>query len=149
MTRKEIIEQLKPYFGIKELVCPHAYMKNGDSSWQFLRTELLHTLLLIRRDIIQQPMTVNNGQFSQRGLRCNICQLVREKSLKGIPYLSAHVTGAAIDFDAKTMTADQVRKKIEEFAPILPYPIRLEADVSWVHLDIYDTGGQKVTYFSS
>nr|DAG74273.1 MAG TPA: hypothetical protein [Caudoviricetes sp.]DAG95715.1 MAG TPA: hypothetical protein [Crassvirales sp.] len=40
----------------------------------FLSTPLLHTLLVIRRDILQKPMTINNSSnYTQRGLRCNMC----------------------------------------------------------------------------
>ena len=108
MNRYDIIRELGSYFDIVELVCPHTYNKWKDRSWQFLDTAFLHNLLILRRDIIKQPMYCNNwdkqGQFSQRGLRCNICQIVKDK--KDV-YLSAHVLGKAGDFDVKSMTAEQ------------------------------------------
>lgn len=150
MNRKEIIAELKNYFSIDDLVCPHAYKNHGERAWQFLDTELLETILIVRRDIIKTGMIVNTARLTQRGLRCNICQIVKEKTAKGISYVSAHVNGAGIDFDALDMTAQQVRSRIAANSDKLPYPIRLEANVDWVHIDIYDSfSGQKITYFNS
>lgn len=140
MNRNDIIKELGSYFDIVELVCPHTYNKWKDRSWQFLDTAFLHNLLILRRDIIKQPMYCNNwdkqGQFSQRGLRCNICQIVKDK--KDV-YLSAHVLGKAGDFDVKSMTAEQARGLILDHQDMLPYPFRLEGKVGWLHFDSLDT----------
>lgn len=140
MNRNDIIKELGSYFDIVELVCPHTYNKWKDRSWQFLDTAFLHNLLILRRDIIKQPMYCNNwdkqGQFSQRGLRCNICQIVKDK--KDV-YLSAHVLGKAGDFDVKSMTAEQTRGLILDHQDMLPYPFRLEGKVGWLHFDSLDT----------
>ena len=155
MDRQEIIQEIKAnnYFSIKELVCKHTYMKFGERAWQFLDTELLHSLLVIRKNI-GKPMYVNNwdsdGSLSQRGLRCNICQLVKDKTKANNIYMSSHCNGAGVDFDVKGMTAEQVRQWIAKNEVLLPYPIRLESGVSWVHLDIYDPlSGKKINYFSA
>lgn len=140
MNRNDIIKELGSYFDIVELVCPHTYNKWKDRSWQFLDTAFLHNLLILRRDIIKQPMYCNNwdkqGQFSQRGLRCNICQIVKDK--KDV-YLSAHVLGKAGDFDVKSMTAEQARGLILDHQDMLPYHFRLEGKVGWLHFDSLDT----------
>lgn len=140
MNRNDIIKELGSYFDIVELVCPHTYNKWKERSWQFLDTAFLHNLLILRRDIIKQPMYCNNwdkqGQFSQRGLRCNICQIVKDK--KDV-YLSAHVLGKAGDFDVKSMTAEQARGLILDHQDMLPYPFRLEGKVGWLHFDSLDT----------
>ena len=151
IARNNIISELKEYFIIEELVCPHA-LKFGDNAWQFIDTEILHTLLILRRDILKVPLVCNDykwkGKNSQRGLRCNVCQLVKDKSAKGISYLSAHVNGAAFDLVSKYMTAETMRKLIKEHKDLLPYNIRIEADVSWLHIDCYDDGsGRKVVEF--
>lgn len=133
MLRNEIIAQLSPYFKVKELVCPHVYQKWGDKSWQFLDTDALQVLLIVRRDIIGKPMVINNGSYTQRGLRCNRCQIVKSKLT---PYLSAHVLGKAWDFTVVGMAAEDARKMIESKAVLLPCNIRLEKDVTWVHIDV-------------
>ena len=155
MKRAEIIDQLKNYFAISDLVCPDTFRAFGQSAWQFLSTEFLHTLLIVRRDILKSPMICNSytkggGTFHQRGLRCNLCELVKDKTAVGKVYLSAHITGNAGDFEVKGMTAMQARQIIMDNVKLLPYPIRLEEGVSWLHLDIYDSGNnQPFTLFTA
>ena len=150
MTRAEIINALRPFFDVDELVCDHTYAKFGAvQSWNFLDTDYLHALLIIRRDILKKPMWCNSKTKHQRGLRCNRCEMVRGKSSV---YLSAHVLGKAGDFDVTGMTAEQARQKIKENAHLLPCPVRLEKGVSWLHIDVRpdDTRpGQKVIEFSA
>lgn len=136
MTRNEIIAEVSKFFGIKELVCDHTYAKWKDNSWQFLDTDFLHALLIIRRDILKVPMTCNFKTYPQRGLRCNCCQLVYSKSKLGQNYLSAHIFGKAGDFTPKGMTAEQARKEIIRHQELLPCNIRMEKDVTWLHFDV-------------
>lgn len=146
MTRDEIIKEIKNYFQLKELVCPHCISTYGDKSWQFLSTELLSTILTIRKDILKVPMIVNSGStYTQRGLRCNQCQLVKSKKRV---YMSAHCLGKAIDFHTNVYTPEQCRKLIKENIDKLEYPIRLEEDVNWVHVDCYtlDSSKKLVTF---
>lgn len=153
MNRKEIIIELYGYFDIQELVGPIEYSRFGNNCWRYLRTELLHTILVVRRDILKVPMYVNNwalgGSLKERGLRCNISSISKDKTMDDILYMSGHSFGAAIDFDAKGMTAESVRKKIIMNELLLPYPIRIENGVSWVHIDVYDDiiNNKKITLF--
>ena len=150
MTREQIISELKAYFSINEIVCNHTFTAFGESSWQFLDSELLHTLLVIRRDILKVPLTANdyaNG-ISQRGLRCNLCELVRTKTNNNQIYLSAHCNGAGVDLIPDGMTAENARAIIASHKDLLPYPIRLETGCSWIHVDTYDyCNGNKINYF--
>lgn len=148
MTRQEIITELKHFFSIKDIVCQHTFAKFGEISWQFLDTEYLHTILIVRRDIVQAPMICNFEGHYQRGLRCNICQLVKDKTNENQIYLSAHCNGAGGDYSSTKMNAEQMRQKIKANAYLLPYNIRIEKGVSWLHLDCYDMG-VKVYEFES
>lgn len=144
---------ITPYFEVKELVCKHVYNKYGERAIQFLDSRLLETIVAIRKKI-DKPIYVNNwdsnGQLSQRGLRCNLCSLVRAKSNAQTLYVSAHLQGTAIDFDVKGMTASEVRKWIQDHADVLPYPVRLEDEVTWVHLDLRNDGSKsKVVLFKA
>ena len=138
------------YFGIKELVCPHVYERWGERAWQFLDERLLANLEFIREGI-GKPIVVNNwaqgGQYSQRGLRCNCCILVIEKTDLRKVYLSQHIFGKAVDFNVVGMDAESVRKWIKAHAKELPYPCRLEENVSWVHLDVMNNTKEKVVEF--
>lgn len=140
MKRNEILSEIQKYFDIDELVCDHVYTKWGKQSWQFLDTDFLHVLLIIRRDILKKPMYCNGNSAHQRGLRCNRCKLVRDKSSA---YLSSHVLGKAGDFTLPSMTAEQARQIIIQNKDLLPCNIRLEDKVSWLHIDVLPQTGIK------
>ncbi len=143
MTRNELITEVSKYFKIQELVCSHCYSKFGEASWQFISTELLSTIYTLRCIIFNKPMTINTwhnaGQFSQRGLRCNICQLVKSKNSI---YLSAHCLGKAIDFNVSGMTSSEVNQAVRDNADKFEYPIRLESNTDgWSHVDVFQPKG--------
>lgn len=132
MNREQVIRDLNKFFDVKELVCDHTYAKWGEKSWQFLATDYLHNLLVIRRDILQVPMVCNHDGADQRGLRCNLCPLVFEQTEV---YLSSHILGKAGDFTVQGMTAQEARSRIRNNAHLLPYPLRMEGGVNWLHID--------------
>lgn len=148
MTRNDIIEAVGKFFKVEELVCDHTYAKWSEKSWQFLDTAFLHNLLVIRRDILQVPMICNHDEANQRGLRCNLCELVKDKTSV---YLSSHILGKAGDFTVKGMTAQEARSRIRNNAHLLPYPLRMEGGVSWLHIDVLPQWGitQKVYEFTA
>lgn len=83
--------------------------------------------------------------FSQRGLRCNLCSLNLEKTNKGIIYVSPHFLGKGDDFDIQGRTAEEVRQWLINNSGLIPYPIRLEKGVPWVHMDCEEAiTGEKV-----
>ena len=150
MTRYEIISQIKKYFKITELVCSHVFEKHGERAWIFISTIYLHTLLVLRRDILKVPLVCNTATLTQRGLRCNLCDIVKEKTEDDIVYLSAHHLGIGGDLSSPEMTAEEMRQKIEEKQDLLPYPVRIELKVNWLHIDCYDDidNDNKITYFN-
>ena len=126
-NREQIIRELHDYFQVSELVCEHVHSQWGERSWQFLDTDFLHCLLIIRRDILQLPMTCNHDGAHQRGLRCNRCDLVKGK--KGV-YVSSHILGKAGDFTVQGLTAQEARSRIRNNAHLLPCNIRMENGVN-------------------
>jgi len=76
-------------------------------------------------------------------------RLVKVKTEAGECYLSPHIFGAACDFHVKGMTAERVRLWIVEHEDELPYPVRLEDGVRWVHLDVLNNSDKKVVMFHS
>ena len=132
MNREQIIRELHRFFQVRELVCSHVFGKWGERSWQFLSTDYLHNLLVIRRDILQMPMVCNHDGAEQRGLRCNMCKMVKEKKAA---YLSSHILGRAGDFSVQGLTAQEARARIRAMQNLLPYPMRMEGGVSWLHID--------------
>lgn len=149
MRRTEIITQLKKYFKIQELVCPHVYAKYGERSWMFLSTVILYTLLVLRTQILKVPLVCNTKVLTQRGLRCNLCEIVKDKTTDDVLYLSAHSLGIGLDLSSPDMTAEEMRKRISQNSHLLPYPVRIEKGVNWLHIDCYDTGTpNKITFFN-
>ena len=92
-------------------------------------------------------MFCNVGDYTQRGLRCNKCKLVANKS---VSYLSAHVLGKAGDFSVDGMSAEEARQKIIENIDRLPHPIRMENGVAWLHIDVLEQYGidEKIHLFN-
>jgi len=149
MTREEILTAIRPFFSIDELVCDHTLKKYGDRAWRFLDTNLLWVLLIVRRDIIKLPMWCNSKTAHQRGLRCNRCDIVKNK--KDV-YLSAHCLGKAVDLTVTGMKAHDARERIKENADKLPCKIRLEKwdangnEINWVHIDVIDEPQNPIVY---
>jgi hypothetical protein len=54
---------------------------------------------------------------------------------KKVAYISSHVLGKAGDFTVKGLTAQEARSRIRNNARLLPYPLRMEAGVNWLHID--------------
>ena len=154
LDRASILEGIKQYFDIEELVCDHMlerWKDNPERCWDFLDTGFLALLLMLRRDVIQQPMYCNNHKkgVHQRGIRCNMCEMVKEKDY---PYMSAHVLGKGGDFSVEGVSGvramDYIRKKIKLFSGMYPVSFRMEAGVSWLHIDVMPTpDGQNIYEF--
>ena len=135
-------------FVIQELVCQHIYNRDGDKAFRYFRPVVLDFLDWFRIEI-GKPVYINNwhwkGDKSQRGLRCNLCQLVKNANKL---YMSAHITGSGIDLNVKDTTPNDVRKWIENnidrfFDKFPQYikKIRLESAAfapTWVHIDFYE-----------
>ena len=146
------MHDIKHYFKIEELVCPHVYNRFGEAAWDFLDRDLLDVLLFIREHL-NRPIYINNykwgGDKSQRGLRCNCDPLVKEKTSLEKPYLSAHIFGKGVDFHVQGMSAEEVRKWIADYQVYLPCKCRIEESVGWCHIDTlsYGMSANKITYF--
>lgn len=152
MTKLEIVNAVKKYFKVQELVSKAVYDKWGEKAWNFLDEKLLETLLVLRRDILKVPLVCNDwvygGSSSQRGLRENICSIVKEKTDKGVLYLSQHNFGKAVDLVSSKMSAEDMRKTIKANEKKLPYNVRVEDAVSWLHVDLMcDINQKEKVYF--
>ena len=146
MTRTELIAEVQQFFTLKELVCRHTYERYPTTAWRFLDYDALYTLLVLRRDVLQVPLICNSGEHTQRGLRCNMCPIVREKTR---PYLSGHIMGKAFDLVSPAMTAARMRSLIALHYDLIPVPIRIEAGVDWLHFDTLSDGRDKVVLFDA
>lgn len=137
------------HFKLFELVCPHVLEKYKERAWMFLDSRLILNLDTIR-ERLNKPIYVNKAGLTQRGLRCPQCEIVKAKFEAGVLYMSAHTMGKAVDFDVEGTDADVVRLWLARYGGLLPYPIRLEKDVNWVHMDVFpNTENLKVYFFNA
>ncbi len=151
MTEQQILQGIKKYFKIYELVGKRTYDQYGERAWRFFDFRLLETLLILRESI-NKPITANTwkhgGKFTQRGLRTTAQTMIQEACRKDKLYLTAHILGKAVDFGVEGMTSKQVRSWIKTNGALFPYKIRLEGKVTWVHMDvIYEEHNPKVYTF--
>jgi len=146
-SRDKILEAVQKYFSIGELVDDRTKKAYGERAWRFFDDKLLWAIVIVREGL-DKKMYINRVSLQQRGLRVNVCQIVKDKTLANKLYLSAHTRGCAVDFDIEGMTAEEVRDWIEDNANLFPFKIRLEDGVSWVHLDTdYEEKNPKVYRF--
>lgn len=143
MERINIIKNLKNYFIIQELVSPSVYKKYKNDSWQFLQTDALHCLLIIRKGV-GDYCTINDwdngGKYKESGLRDNLGSIFKSFFKKAILYLSGHVLGCGFDLKFKNTSAIDVREWIVKNADLFPCKIRLEnlkngKPITWTHFD--------------
>lgn len=146
---------IKRYFSIKELVCPHVYDKFREYAWNFFDPRLLETLLVIREKC-GLPIVINNwakgGQHTQRGLRCNLDPIPKEKTRLEKLYMSAHIQGMAVDFNIVGMSVSETHEWIKKNQIFLPHAVRIESIESaptWMHLDVRSDGFRQITYFNA
>lgn len=137
------------YFKPYEIVSKTVYTIYRDESIKFMDNRLLETLDVIR-EILGVPLVINDwywgGKNQQRGLRENTCQIVKSKG--NTLYLSSHCFGRAFDAVSAKMSAENMRKKIVDNAYKLPYPIRMENNVTWLHVDLNMlSNAPKITFF--
>jgi len=106
------------------------------------------------RDAVGRPVFVNDyvggGKYSQRGYRCNLCPLVKDKTISGDMYLSAHTRFQAVDLQVDDMLDEEVRQWIDRHRGEMPCNIRIERGTAgWVHVDVATDNYQKITYFDA
>lgn len=136
MERASLLFEVKKFFALSELVCPHVLKRDGDKAWRYIHTDLLRVLLWLRVELLQVPLVCNTNTLTQRGFRCNCCELVKSKTEKGTLYVSPHTLGMGVDLSSQWMTAEEMREKIKENAIFAPCNVRIESDVNWLHIDV-------------
>ena len=137
-------------FTVEELVCPHLYDQYGESAWRYIRDELIDFVDWFR-DAVDKAVYVNTYKFhedgsTQRGVRCNLCKLVTNKTDKKKVYVSPHMQGIGVDLHVQGMTTAEVHKFLEDNINDLPVPIRIEKNVLHVHIDTRNEGTRFIEY---
>ena len=130
------------YFELYELLPPELYTYDMMTSEvarerafaNYFDRKLLEIIDIIRGKIIKAPLICNtwfqDGNRVASGYRSSKCPVGVTKS--------QHKEGKAVDLVCNKYTAEQMRQMIKENAHLLPYPIRIEEGVSWLHIDTKD-----------
>lgn len=127
------------YFELYELLPPELYTYDMMVSEQarerafatYFDPKLLVTIDIVRGKIVKAQLICNtwfhDGNRVASGYRSKTCSV-------GVAQ-SQHKLGKAVDLICYKYSAEQMRQMIFENQHLLPYPIRVEADVNWLHID--------------
>lgn len=130
--------KVSEHIDLRELIPPETWNDYGDSAVRFIDDRIPTLLEKIRSLCGGKPMIINSwsygGKFKYRGFRPVSCKIGAVKS--------QHRIGKAIDFDIKGMTAEQVRGvlRLNQIELMKLGLTRIETGVSWVHIDLKETG---------
>ena len=144
------------YFELYELLPPEVYTYDMMVSEEarerafakFFDYKLLVTIDVVR-EIIGYPLICNtwfqDGNRKNCGFRTQQCEVGAAQS--------QHKLGKAVDLICHKMSAEEMRQKIEANKDKLPYQIRIERAVNWLHLDTKGSDSkrdinQKIIYFN-
>ncbi len=124
------------HFKLQEFVSKDFYDTHGERAWNCLDERMLMTADALRERF--GTMTINNWvwgggrQFS--GLRTSGDQHYSPTS--------QHSYGRAFDAIFSSVDAETVRQYILSHPDEFPHIRFLEADISWLHIDVRNTGGE-------
>lgn len=125
-------------FDIREFVPPEIWEQYGEDSVQFIDERIPVIVEKIRELCGNRPVTLNNwhigGEYKYRGYRPASYPFCAKKS--------QHKEKKAADLTVKGLTAAQVRKIIRDNQEeLMALGLRrMEKDVTWVHIDLKETG---------
>lgn len=114
----------------------------GEDAWRFVDPRLVECFNAVR-EYLGKSMTLNDyyrgGDRRWSGIRTSASKYYSQ--------FSAHSFGMAGDA-VGDFNYDHLRDDIRNGTLVLPYPVRLELGVNWLHLDVAHTGtGNRVIAF--
>jgi hypothetical protein len=122
------------WFKLYELLPPEIYC-DEDHGWDMLCDRLKQTIDYCR-ELFNAPLVIND--WKNKGHRQN-CGFRTKTCAVGAKF-SAHKQGMAADIICSRLSAAQMRKILHDNADKLPFKVRLEANVSWLHIDVRTDG---------
>lgn len=134
------------WFKVSELL-PKELFKSENQGWNIFDDRLKETLDAVR-EILQVPLICNNWMHGGNRNNCGA-------RTKNSPYYR-HGSYHTVRPDRKVMAADLVssRMSAQEMRDILvqnykrlPYPVRIEQGVTWLHIDVAEVPGYKIYFF--
>jgi len=133
-------------FKIEELVPLRLInLIHKDLLWKLIDDDIIIAIDKIKEVFPKGSMSINtylwSGNRTQSG--------VRTKNSKYYSETSQHSLGKAIDCVFGNYSTDEVREYILANQDEFPTIKRIEADVSWLHIDVKDTGKKDIQLFSA
>lgn len=134
------------HFKIEELL-PEELVTGTDKDWNLFDERLLKTADWIR-NTLGIPLVCNNWKAGGERSYCG----ARTKASKQFKPGSFHSVRPdrkvmAMDVISDRMTGQEMRDHILENYQDLPFPIRIEENVSWLHFDVNAVEGYKIYFF--
>lgn len=116
------------HFSIKELVPKDTYNKYRERAWMFIDPRLCVVLDELRKQV--GPVVINSVAWdrNESGFRHPGCEYYSPTS--------QHSHGRAADCVSNSWEASNVRQKILSGEIQFSYPVTLEDNVSWLHIDV-------------
>lgn len=136
------------YFKLYELL-PEELYKDENTGWGLFDEKLLITADKIR-EVLGVPCVVNN--WKSGGTRRYSCLRTKKSSYyaEGSYHsLRSDRKVMAIDMIPQGMTAAMAREKIMKHKDDMPFQMRLENNVTWIHADVAVKKGYKVYLFNA
>ena len=127
------------YFGIGELVPPSVYEDRGDKAWALIDPRLIEVLDSLRLQL-DTPLTVNNWHRAVSRTQSGL----RTAESEHYSQYSQHSFGRAADVIG--YPAEEIRQAIRSKEIVLPYPVWIELEVDWLHVDVRNSS-DPVTFF--
>ena len=144
------LREFRKFFDLREVVSKQVYERYGQAAWTFFDLRLLAVVVWLRQNL-NIPLVCNNwakgGQLDERGFRANLDPTVASKTKAGKLYCTAHSRGQALDLSSGKMTAEEMRRWIRQHREDLPFPIRMEKDVNWLHIDVANVTNEILVEF--
>lgn len=130
----ELYELLPPEMWLQEYYTSEAARERAFAN--FFDQKLLITIDIIRGDIVKAPLICNtwyqDGNRKYSGLRPADCAIGAPKSQHK---LGVNKLCKAADLLCNKYSAEEMRQMVVAKQNLLPYPIRMEKDVPWLHVD--------------
>jgi hypothetical protein len=126
----QLYELLPPELYTYDMMVSEAARERGFANFD---QKLLETIDVVR-EVIGLPLICNtwfqDGNRKNCGFRTMQCSVGAAQS--------QHKLGKAVDLICHKMSAEEMRQKIKANEDKLPYPIRIEDGVNWLHIDTKD-----------
>lgn len=123
------------HFATHEIVPPQVWEDRGDKALHLMNPHILEVADFLR--LIYGPAFINTYKLSSAVQAAYGHRQHSGLRLPDSPYYrpySQHSYGNAVDMLFRDITAEEIRKDVQEGKLVLPHPVVFEKDVAWLHV---------------